>query len=142
MITQETNYRQQAKDKLNKEYKDCKGDRCIIAMKGDVLDALLTFAEQDNEFAQAVVQGGSFSDCMKEVAKGVIRDGGVGHIKDVAAYKRAVQFYFKGADISFTMTVKLNPHEESTETAPADSEQKVSDVKKVSALSLSLDDLF
>ena len=142
MITQETNYRQQAADKLNKEYNECKGDRCVIAMKEDVLDALLTFAEQDNEFAQAIVQGGSFSDCMKEVAKGVVRNGGVGHIKDIAAYKRAVQFYFKGADISFTMTVKLNPHEESTETAPADSEQKVSDVKKVSALSLSLDDLF
>ena len=142
MIAHILNYRQQAKDKLNKEYKECKGDHCVIAMKEDVLDALLTFAEQDNEFAQAIVQGGSFSDCMKEVAKGVVRNGGVGHIKDIAAYKRAVQFYFKGADISFTMTVKLNPHEESTETAPADSEKKPSEAPKASALSLSLDDLF
>lgn len=135
MITQETNYRQQASEKLNKEYKECKGDRYVNAMKEDVLNALLTFAEQDNEFAQAIVQGGSFSDCMKAVAKGV-----GGHIKDIDAYKRAVQFYFKGADISFTMVVKLNPHEESTETAPAAPEAP--EEKPKSALSLSLDDLF
>lgn len=137
MITQTENYRTAAADKLNKEYKECKGDAKIAAMKSAVKDALLIFIEQDNEFAQAIVQGGSFSDCMKAVAKGVGSS-----ISDIDAYKRAVQFYFKGADISFTMTVKLNPHEESTETAPADSERKVSDVKKVSALSLSLDDLF
>lgn len=137
MIAHVLNYRQQAADKLNKEYKDCKGNRYVDAMKSAVKDALLKFIEQDNEFAQAIVQGGSFTDCMKEVAKGVGSS-----ISDIDAYKRAVRFYFKGADISFTMTVKLNPHEESTETAPADSEQKVSDVKKVSALSLSLDDLF
>ena len=135
MITQETNYRQQAKDKLGEEYKVCSGDSKIAAMKSAVKDALLGFIEQDNEFAQAIVQGGSFSDCMKAVAKGVGSS-----ISDIDAYKRAVQFYFKGADISFTMTVKLNPHEESTETAPADSEQKP--VTKASALSLSLDDLF
>lgn len=137
MITQEINYRQQASEKLNKEYKECKGDRYVNAMKEDVHDALLTFAEQDNEFAQAIVQGGSFTDCMKAVAKGVGSS-----ISDIDAYKRAVQFYFKGADISFTMTVKLNPHEGSAETAPADSEKKPSAVKKTSALSLSLDDLF
>lgn len=135
MITQESNYRQQAKDKLNKEYKECKGDRYVNAMKEDVLNALLTFAEQDNEFAQAIVQGGSFTDCMKAVANGVGSS-----ISDIDAYKRAVQFYFKGADISFTMVVKLNPHEESTENAPA--APAAPEEKPKSALSLSLDDLF
>ena len=132
MIAHILNYRQQASEKLNKEYKDCKGNRYVDAMKSAVKDALLKFIEQDNEFAQAIVQGGSFTDCMKEVAKGVGSS-----ISDIDAYKRAVQFYFKGADISFTMVVKLNPHEESTETAPAAPEEKPK-----SALSLSLDDLF
>ena len=129
MITQETNYREQAKDKLEKEYKNCKGDRYVNAMKSAVKDALLGFIEQDNEFAQAIVQGGSFSDCMKAVAKGVGSS-----ISDIEAYGKAVKFYFQGAEISFAMNIKLNPHEESTETAP--------EVKKASALSLSLDDLF
>ena len=137
MITQETNYREQASEKLSNEYKECGGDRYVSAMKHAVKEALMKFIGQDNEFAQAIVQGGSFADCMKEVAKGVGSS-----ISDIDAYRKAVRFYFPGADISFTMTVKVNPHEESTETAPADSEQKVSDVKKVSALSLSLDDLF
>ena len=138
MIAHILNYRQQAADKLNKEYKDCKGDRYVDAMKSAVKDALLKFIEQDNEFAQAIVQGGSFTDCMKAVAKGVGSS-----ISDIDAYKRAVQFYFKGADISFTMTVKLNPHEEeSPGTAPADPENDSAKTAPKSALSLSLDDLF
>lgn len=134
MITQESNYRQQAKDKLNKEYKECEGDAKIAAMKSAVKDALLIFIEQDNEFAQAIVQGGSFSDCMKAVAKGVGSS-----ISDIDAYKRAVQFYFKGADISFIMTIKVNPHEDNNviEAVP-----NVETELKSSALSLSLDDLF
>ena len=134
MITQETNYRQQAKDKLNEEYKNFKGDRYQQAMRSAVKDALLTFIEQDNEFAQAVAQGGSFADCMKAVSKGVSSS-----ISDIDAYKRAVQYYFPGADISFIMTIKVNPHEDNNviEAAP-----NVETELKSSALSLSLDDLF
>ena len=135
MITQSENYRAAAADKLNKEYKAFKGNRYQQVMKSAVRDALLTFIEQDNEFAQAIAQGGSFADCMKSVSKGI---GNA--ISDIDAYKRAVQFYFPGADISFTMTVKLNPHEESA--VPAENEQKPAETPKASALSLSLDDLF
>ena len=133
MITQETNYRQQAKDKLNEEYKAFKGDRYEVRLKDKVLNALLYFIEQDNEFAQAIVQGGSFADCMKAV-KNKIKDD---YIPDNDTYREAARFYFPGSDILFTMTIKLNPHEESTETAPAAPEEKPK-----SALSLSLDDLF
>lgn len=134
MITQETNYRQQAKDKLNEEYKAFKGDRYQQVMKSAVRDALLNFIEQDNEFAQAVAQGGSFGDCMKAVSKGI---GNA--ISDIDAYKRAVQYYFPGADISFIMTIRVNPHEDNNviEAAP-----NVETELKSSALSLSLDDLF
>ena len=46
-------------------------DRKASAMAPAVKEALLSFCEQDAEFAQAVAQGGSFKDCMDAVAKGV-----------------------------------------------------------------------
>ena len=75
-------------------------------MKQYVRDALETFIRQDEEFAQAVVQDGTFSECMKAVAK----DCGA-CLSDLEAYKRAVQFYFPGADVEFQMKIRVNPHE-------------------------------
>lgn len=72
------------------------------AMAPAVREALEKFCEEDGEFSQAVAQGGSFPECMKAVAKGV-----GGSISDVEAYKRAVQFYFPGADIEVQMHVRL-----------------------------------
>jgi len=77
-------------------------DRKASAMAPAVKEALLTFCEQDGEFAQAVVQGGSFKECMDAVARGV-----GGSISDLEAYRRAVQFYFPGAEIRCEMTVDL-----------------------------------
>ena len=71
-------------------------------MSAAVRATLGTFCGQEEEFAQAIVQGGSFADCMKEVAKGVGR-----HISDLEAYKKAVQFYFQGAEIRMQMTIDL-----------------------------------
>lgn len=91
----------QAKARLNREAANVKGNK-EAAMKDAVKDALLNFCQQDEEFAQAVAQGGSFSDCMKAVAKGVGTS-----ISDLEAYRRAVTFYFPGADIQFTMRIDL-----------------------------------
>lgn len=55
--------------KLKAEKKTAKCDRYGNAMKGAVCEALELFCRQDGEFAQAVVQGGTFEDCMKAVAK-------------------------------------------------------------------------
>lgn len=71
-------------------------------MAGPVSKALEEFCRQEEEFAQAVVQGGSFDACMKAVCQGV---GGA--ISDLDAYKKAVQFYFPGAEVRFHMTVDL-----------------------------------
>ena len=38
-------------------------------MKGAVLAAVKDFCVQDEEFAQAVVQGGTFAECMKKVVE-------------------------------------------------------------------------
>ena len=91
-----------AEDKLGREKMSGSFGQRENAMKDAVHAALLDFCRQDGEFAQAVVQGGAFSDCMKAVAKGVGNS-----ISDLEAYRRAVRFYFKGADIKFHMTVDL-----------------------------------
>ncbi len=61
---------EQAKDRLLNEKGKVTGQK-ESAMKRAVLDTLMDFCQQSEEFAQAVVQGGSFPDCMKAVAKGV-----------------------------------------------------------------------
>lgn len=92
----------QAVEKLDHEYKGGNYDRYAQIMKQSVKQALENFCQQDEEFAQAVVQGGTFDNCMKEVAKNC----GNG-ISDLEAFRRAVRFYFPGADIQFHMTIDL-----------------------------------
>lgn len=76
--------------------------RMETAMAKAVSNVLQDFCKQDPEFAQAVAQGGSFKDCMHAVAKGVGNS-----ISDLDAYKKAVRFYFPGADISVQMAIDL-----------------------------------
>lgn len=73
------------------------------AIKGAVKNQLVSFCRQDDEFAQAVVQGGSFADCLKYVASGVKGNA----ISDLDAYQRAVEFFFPGAKIRCEMTIDL-----------------------------------
>lgn len=104
--------------KLDKELKQLqeskKKDMKISAMMEAVHDALVEFCRQTEEFAQAVVQGGSFEQCMGAVAKGVGNS-----ISDLDAYRRAVQFYFPGADIRVKMTVNLMASVEENAPQPA-----------------------
>ena len=88
------------------------------AMAPSVREALTDFCRQDAEFAQAVAQGGSF--CMAAVAKGV-----GGSIPDLEAYRRAVRFYFKGADVHFHMELDLCP---AAEEAPRSAQKKILDI--------------
>lgn len=102
---------EQARDKLEQGAKEVKG-RKEGAMKSAVQNTLLDFCRQNEEFAQAVVQGGTFPECMAAVAKGVGSS-----ISDLEAYKRAVSFYFPGADVTMQMRIKLDPAEEVQEPA-------------------------
>ena len=104
------NYRKQARVKLDVGVKE-KLDRYGEAMKQAVHDALVTFCEQDGEFAQAVAQGGEFKDCMEAVAKCVKGSS----ISDMEAYGAAVKFYFPGAGIDVKMTINLCASVEKTE---------------------------
>ena len=100
----------QARERLEREYKEVKGTK-ESAMKAAVRDTLLEFCRQDEEFAQAVAQGGSFPDCMAAVAKGVGSS-----LSDLEAYRRAVSFYFDGARVNFTMSIQLEPAAEPQQT--------------------------
>lgn len=97
-----SDFQKQAGEKLDKEYKAGKYDRYAQIMKESVLNMLKEFCEQEEELAQAVVQGGSFEDCMKAVAKNCGT-----WLPDPEAYRRAVQFFFPGAEVRCKMTVDL-----------------------------------
>lgn len=126
----------EAVNKLNAENKAFKGEAKASAMRSAVLEALCQFCHQDAEFTQAVVQSNkTFSDCMKAVAKGVGSS-----ISDLEAYKKAVQFYFPGAEIKFHMTIDLIG-KAAEGVQPITMATKTEQVKK-SVLDISLDDLF
>ena len=95
------NFATQAVKKLTEEKGKVAGNK-EKAMAGAVFAAMKDFCLQDEEFAQAVVQGGSFADCMKKVASGVGNS-----ISDLDAYKKAVQFYFPGAEVGMQLTIDL-----------------------------------
>lgn len=100
MISME-NWATQAVNKLTEEKKSVAGQKEKV-MAGAVFATLKDFCLQDEEFAQAIVQGGSFVDCMKKVANGVGNS-----ISDLDAYKKAVQFYFPGAEVKMQLTIDL-----------------------------------
>ena len=95
------NWATKATEKLAAELKAVAGNK-EKAMAPAVHAAIKDFCLQDEEFAQAVVQGGTFADCMKAVAKDV---GNA--ISDLEAYKKAVQFYFPGAEVKMQLTIDL-----------------------------------
>ena len=95
-------FREKALKKIESEYKSGKYDKYAEIMKQGVRETLEDFCRQDEEFAQAVVQGGSFEKCMEAVAQNCGRG-----ISDLEAYRRAVQFYFPGAEIRMQMTIEL-----------------------------------
>lgn len=119
-------YREQAIEKLNDELKAFKSsDRKASAVKKEVADTLKMFCNQDEEFAQAVVQNSkTLSDCCTEIMKSV---GNA--ISDIEVYKKAVNFYFAGAEIKMTMEIDL------IGSAAADKPQG-------KVIKLSIDDLF
>lgn len=93
---------QEAIEKLEKERKGITSGHKEFIVRDEVARALTDFCRQNEEFAQAVVQGGSFRDCLKAVLAGVTNG-----ISDIEAYRRAVRFYFPGAEIRMSLSIEL-----------------------------------
>lgn len=102
--------------KIDKEMAAYKGDRYGSAMKLYIAGVLKDFCQQNEEFAQAVVQGGGFDGCMKAVS-GKIKGNA---ISDLDACKAAAEFYFPGCVVEFHMTIHMSQYEaEDADGAPA-----------------------
>ena len=97
----------QAIAKIDAELNAYKGDRYGNAMKDYVAGVLKEFCEQNEEFAQAVQQGGSFADCMKAVTKRIKG----GSISDLDACKAAAEFYVPGSVVEFQMVIRMSKYE-------------------------------
>ena len=102
-------YKAEAENRIKKENVPMKGQK-KNAMRDAVAKALLGFAEQDEEFAQAIAQGKPFADCMAFVAKDVGNS-----ISDLDAYKKAAQFYFPGCQVRMVMEIDVCPNRVQTE---------------------------
>ena len=101
------------KEKLTAELKNVKLGKHETAVKNAVMKTICKFCEQNAEFKQAIEQSSkSFDDCLKASVAGVKE-----HISDLDCYKRAVAFYFPGADIKCTMTLDLGDGGFSNETS-------------------------
>lgn len=108
------NYKEDAIKKIEAELGSVTGSK-ENAVKNAVQEALYCFIEQDEEFAQAVVQSAKpFKACVKHVVAGCGNS-----ISDLDAYSRAVDFYFPGAKVKFEMRIQVNPYEDDTAPAPA-----------------------
>lgn len=103
------NWSQQAVERLEREAKAFKGNKYESVMKTAVKEALESFCQQNEEFAQAVAQGGSFRECMAVVAKGCGSS-----LSDIEAYRRAAAFYFRGAEVKMELRICLEPEAEET----------------------------
>ena len=90
-------------EKLTAELENVILGKKEIAVKDAVLKTICKFCEQNAEFKQAIEQSNKlFADCLKATVK----NAGTS-IEDLEVYKRAVAFYFPGADIKCTMTLDL-----------------------------------
>ncbi len=103
------NWEQQAVERLEREAKAFTGNKYEAVMKTAVREALESFCRQNEEFAQAVVQGGAFAECMAAVAKGCGSS-----MSDIEAYRRAAAFYFRGAEVKMELKIQLEPEAEET----------------------------
>ena len=97
----------EAREKIEKEVAEAKQLNNYSKVTAEpTAKALIGFCDQNDEFAQAVVQGGSFIECIAHCTKGV-----GGSMSDIDFYGKAVQFYFPGAEIEFLMKIHMSKYE-------------------------------
>ena len=90
-----------ASEKLRKQAKEWNGSHGVV--RDGVLNALIHFCQQSEEFAQKIHESDkTFDDCLK-----VVLDKHGVWLSDIEAYRRAVSFYFEAAEISFEMVIQL-----------------------------------
>lgn len=101
--------KERAVQKLQGEY-DQLGEvgRYEEVVKLPVVRALCDFCQQDEEFAQAVVECGDKS--LKACLAAVVKNCG-NALSDCDAYCRAASYYFDGARVEMQMVIHVNPYD-------------------------------
>lgn len=136
----------QAVEKINRREKPMKDDPFAAAIGEHIKKALSSFCEQNEEFARAVLDGGSANDCIKSVADKIRTRKAV---SDFDVYQLAVRYYFPVAVVDFVMKIRMSEYEqpEQTEAKTEQTEAKAEQTEQSSArmrqtaLDLSLDSL-
>lgn len=93
---------QQAVKKITDGAKEVKGQK-ENAVKPAVCEALVSFCDQSEDFARAIVDTGK---CMAECLAEIMKDVG-SSVSDVEVYRRAVAFWMEGADVHAEIRVVL-----------------------------------
>ncbi len=97
------NWKEKAVEKIKENKTRRPSENKAGAVFEAVADAMAEFCSQDEEFAQAICQSDkTLAECCTEIMTGVGSS-----ISDLEVYKRAVNFYFTGATVKFSMTVEL-----------------------------------
>lgn len=130
-----TSYREQALKKLTNEREGVKlsggasANTVLSTIIQPVIDALESFVKQDEEFAQAVAQGGTLQKCFEAVYK-AIKDSNFA-LSDFKTYETAAGFFFPGCKIRYHMDIDL-----------CGSVNKEVPEQKRKSITVSFDDLF
>lgn len=108
-----------AVEKLSKlDMSKIKNNQYGRAIAGDIKTALISLCRQSEEFSHAVCMGAPIEDCINDTVPKIV---GKRHISDIDLYRLAVEFYFPGAVIDFSLTIRMSefdkPAAESTDTA-------------------------
>ena len=134
----------QAKEKINCKDKPMKDDPFAVAIGEHIKKALATFCEQNEEFARAVLDGGSANECIKSVADKIRTRKSV---SDFDVYQLAVKYYFPVAVVDFVMKIRMSEYEPKAEQKEEKAEQteakaeQTEQTEQKTALDLSLDSL-
>ena len=83
-------------------------DRFASVIAEPVKRALQDFCRQQEEFARAVIDGGSAEDCINTVAKDISKKQAV---SDPEVFQTAAEYYFPGAVIEYRMIIHMSKYE-------------------------------
>ena len=99
-----------AVEKLSKlDMSKIKNNQYGRAIAGDIKTALISLCRQSEEFSHAVCMGGTIEDCINDIVPKII---GKRHISDIDLYRLAVKFYFSGAVVDFSLTIRMSEYDE------------------------------
>ena len=110
-----TEMQERALERLTRESGTSESGQKEKVVSGPVAEALKDFCRQSDEFARAVVQGGGFQGCLAAVVKNC---GGV--LSDLEAYRRAVSYYFPGAQVDMKLSIRMSQYEAEDEQETED----------------------